>query len=205
MTPTRRRVRCRRPWSALALGLLVLAGIGGCGDQSFPSAPDAPQAAADVTPAATVPVVGTASSGDALAGGLLGGLVGGLLTCNALPAAHAEAVIGPEGGTLVVGPHTFTVPAGALADTVRIVADAPSEQVASVRFAPEGLRFAAGRPARLTLSYAHCPLLTPLLPKRIAYTDDSLRILEVLGSLDEPLARRVSGDIAHFSRYAVAW
>ena len=44
-----------------------------------------------------------------------------------------------------------------------------------------------------------------LLPKRIAYTTDALSILELLASLDNPLARRVSADLDHFSTYAVAW
>jgi hypothetical protein len=80
---------------------------------------------------------------------------------------------------------------------------APSDPVVSVSFAPEGLTFA--RPARLTLSYAQCPLLPSLLPKHIAYTTNLLEILQLLTSVDDLLHRNVSAGLDHFSRYAVAW
>jgi hypothetical protein len=138
--------------------------------------------------------------------GLLGTSIGGgLLACNPLPYAADSTVIGPSGGTLAVGPHTLTVPAGALAAPVLITAEAPVGPVNSVRFGPEGLQFAAGRFATLTLSYANCPLLGSLLPKRIAYTSDLLSILSYVISVDDLLNRRVSGSLEHFSRYAVAW
>jgi hypothetical protein len=122
-----------------------------------------------------------------------------------MPAAHSAAVIGADGGTLVIGPHKLVIPAGALPDTVTITADAPSDTVNSIRFEPQGLVFAAGHQAQLTLSYANCPLVAQLLPKRIAYTTDLLSILELLVSVDNVLLRRVSADIGHFSRYAIAW
>ena len=75
----------------------------------------------------------------------------------------------------------------------------------TVRFGPEGLQFAAGQHATLTLSYANCPLLGSLLPKRIAYTTDLLSILSYVISVDDLVHRRVSGSLEHFSRYAVAW
>jgi hypothetical protein len=139
-------------------------------------------------------------------GGILGtGLSVQLLRCDPLPATHAASVIGPGGGTLQIGPHQLVVPAGGLPDTLTITADAPSDTVNSIRFEPQGLPFEAGHPARLTMSYANCPLLAKLLPKRIAYTTDLLQILELLVSLDNVLLHRVSANIAHFSRYAIAW
>ncbi len=139
-------------------------------------------------------------------GGLLGTSIGsGLLACNPRPYASGAATIGPEGGTLVIGPHTLTVPAGALTAPVRITGEAPVATVNSVRLFPEGLWFAAGKPARLTLSYANCPLLGSLLPKRIAYTTDALEILSYLLSLDDLFNKRVTAGLEHFSRYAVAW
>lgn len=138
--------------------------------------------------------------------GLLGTSIGsGLLACAPLPYASASATIGAQGGTLVIGPHTLTVPAGALAGPIVISAEAPVGTVNSVRLQPEGLRFAAGKPARLTLSYANCPLLGSLLPKRVAYTTDLLGILSYVVSLDDLLGRKVTGSLEHFSRYAVAW
>ncbi|HKT59875.1 MAG TPA: hypothetical protein VJQ46_07470 [Gemmatimonadales bacterium] len=175
-----------------ALSVLVLAGalsLASCSSLGEPTAPG------DEAPSAL------------LAGnGLLGTSVGsGLLACNPLPYAADSATIGAEGGTLTVGPHTLTVPAGALDAPVLITAEAPVGTVNSVHFGPEGLQFAVGKPATLTLSYANCPLLGSLLPKRIAYTSDLLAILSYVISVDDLLHRRVTGELEHFSRYAVAW
>ncbi|MFL5518937.1 MAG: hypothetical protein ACJ8DJ_22495, partial [Gemmatimonadales bacterium] len=84
--------------------------------------------------AAPSPLLG---SGDGLLGTSLGS---GLLACDPLPYASASRTIGPEGGTLAIGPHLLTVPAGALAAPVTITADAPVGTVNSVRLYPEGLR-----------------------------------------------------------------
>lgn len=141
---------------------------------------------------------------------LLGGLTstvtkvaGTLLSCSPLPYASNSAVIGPSGGVLQIGPHVLVVPQGALASNVTIRGDAPSETVRSVRLYPAGLRFA--KPATLTLSYQSCSLVSNLLPKKIAFTTDDLRILEILLSLDMPLTQTVSGQVNHFSRYAVSY
>lgn len=139
------------------------------------------------------------------AGSLLGDL-GQLLTllpCNPLPESTATATIGPAGGTLQVGPHTLTVPAGALSAPVSITGTAPSGSVNTVQFQPEGLRFAV--PAGLTMSYANCPSPGVLLPKRVVFTDDALTILEVLLSVDSRSAQTVVGRVQHFSHYAVAY
>ena len=51
----------------------------------------------------------------------------GLLVCAALPADSVAETIGPEGGTLSVGPHRLWVPAGALAEPVTISAVVPAD------------------------------------------------------------------------------
>jgi hypothetical protein len=104
-----------------------------------------------------------------------------------------------------VGPHSLVVPPGALSYALTITADVPSDTVNSIRFQPQGLQFAAGHPAQLTMSYANCSLAGQLVPKRIAYTTDLLSILELLLSVDNAQLQRVSAQIAHFSRYAIAW
>lgn len=147
------------------------------------------------------PVTGRLLSGN----GLLGtGLGEGLLTCTPLPASRVEQTVGPEGGVVQIGPHTLMVPAGALTSPVTIAAEISPDSVNSIRFAPEGLTFGS-HPARLTMSYANCSLLGQLAPKRIVYTTDLLQILQWLLSLDDPLHQRVSADVQHFSRYAIAW
>src|ERR1700674_4413611 len=84
---------------------------------------------------------------------LLGDLIlspppSGLLQCSSLPSASVTQTIGPEGGTLQVGPHTLSVPPGALAAPVSITAVATSDTVDRIEFQPAGLTFS--QPAALT-------------------------------------------------------
>jgi hypothetical protein len=127
----------------------------------------------------------------------------GLLQCTPLPYTSTTQVIGPAGGIMKIGPHTLVVPAGALSQNVTITAVIPTDPVNSIRFSPQGLQFSLS--AALTMSYANCNLLGLLLPKQIAYTDDNLNILSYLISLDNLFAKKVTGQLDHFSRYAVAW
>lgn len=129
--------------------------------------------------------------------------VTGLLRCSPLPAASVTQTVGPEGGTLSVGPHRLTIPAGALAVPVTITAVAPSDTVAQVRFFPEGLTFAS--PASLTMSYANCDGLNLPVSKQIAYTTDALAILQLFPSFDDLSGQQVTASLQHFSTYAIAW
>jgi hypothetical protein len=169
----------------LVAGVLAACVIASCNTDRAPTAPP-------VQPELIGDVFGTTTR-----------TLGTLLTCRPLPAATASAVIGPAGGTLRVGPHTLVVPPRALAEDVRITAFAPSDTVNSVDFQPDGLRFR--RSAALTLSYANCGVVSRLLPKRVAWITDDLRILEILPSVDDPLRRTTTGQLDHFSRYAVSY
>src|SRR4051812_19896638 len=124
-----------------------------------------------------------------------------LLSCSAQPYAVKTQTVGTAGGTIVIGTHRLMIPAGALAKPVQIKAEQVTGRVNSVRFSPEGLKFA--KPATLTLSYSNCSPL--LLLKRVVYTNELLSILELLPSVDDLRTRTVSASIRHFSRYAVAW
>jgi hypothetical protein len=127
----------------------------------------------------------------------------GLLTCDPLPYQLVKQKVGSGGGKVTVGPHTLVIPRGALRREALITAEIFPDSASSVRFTPEGLRFA--KPATVTLSYAHCQGATALIPKRVAYTTDLLAILEYLDSRDDARRQRVSANLDHFSRYAVAW
>lgn len=180
-------MRYARVFSALLVAGSLAVAVWSCGDVNAPTS-------------AAVPAVTPAPDAD-LIGSLLGAT--GLLRCTPLPYASTSKLVGPAGGQLSVGPHTLTIPAGALTQTVLITAEAPSETVNSIRFSPEGLQFA--RPAALTMSYANCNLLGRLAPKHIAYTTDNLVILSYLLSLDNLFKQQVTGQLNHFSRYALAW
>lgn len=130
-------------------------------------------------------------------------LLRGLLACTPQPYRRTVQVVGPAGGTIVVGKHSLVIPAGALGAPVTITAEAPADSVASVRFQPEGLQF--GKPATLTLDYSNCPAGRLQILKRVAYTTDGLDILSYLLSQDNLLRMQVSAGLEHFSRYAVAW
>ena len=137
---------------------------------------------------------------------LIGSLLGatGLLSCSDLPYDSTTQVIGPAGGSLSVGPHSFFIPPGALSRQTTITMIQPTgDRVNAVRFKPAGLQF--NTPAYLSMSYANCSLLGKLLPKHIAYVDDHLNILYYLLSLDNLFAKRVTGKVNHFSEYAMAW
>jgi hypothetical protein len=180
-----------RRMTAFVLAVVLTAGVSCTSDDALgPSQPSTP----------------TQMTADDQQSLLLGGILDGvknltLLSCSQQPYAVVTKVVGPAGGTIVVGTHKLVIPAGALARDYTIRAEQVPNRVNSVRFAPEGLKFAT--PAKLTLSYANCSPL--LLLKRVVYTDELLRILELIPSLDNLKTKTVTGDIRHFSRYAVAW
>jgi hypothetical protein len=130
-------------------------------------------------------------------------LLKGLVACPRQQYAKTVQTVGSNGGTINFGRHKLVIPRGALNRNVTITAEAPADFVASAKFAPEGLQFA--RDAKLTLDYSNCPLARLDLFKHIAYTTDLLAILNLLNSQDNILTAKISTDLEHFSRYAVAW
>jgi hypothetical protein len=124
-----------------------------------------------------------------------------LLVCQLQEYAVATAVIGPGGGQINVGNHSLRIPENALLEDVSITAEQVEGSVSSVRLSPEGLRFVV--PAELFLSYNNCATVERL--KRVVYTDETLKILELTPSLDITSSSQVRGLINHFSRYAVAY
>jgi hypothetical protein len=126
-----------------------------------------------------------------------------LLACKPLPADSVTQVIGPNGGTINVGANSFTVPAGALDSAVAITAVAPSDNVNRIVFQPSGLTF--NQPATLTMSYANCGVLSSQAPPQIAYVDDLMNLLYYLPSVGNSPPQTVTGQVQHFSDYAVAW
>jgi hypothetical protein len=176
----------------VALGLFAALTLGaGCTSSESPVGPSTP----------------STTEAPALLLGGLGSTVGkvlsitDLLTCRALPYASTTRTIGPNGGVVVVGQYSLVIPAGALQGNVQIRAEQVSGKVNSVRFSPEGLKFA--RPATLTMGYQNCSLV--LLPKRIVYTSELLRVLDILRTQDLLRTKSVTAPIDHFSRYAVAY
>lgn len=188
-----RMTRWPRKMTVLFLAAVLAAGVSCTSDDSMgPSAPSNESSMGQMD----------GQQSELILGGLLDGLKNlHLLSCSPQPYASRTQVVGRNGGTIVVGTHRLDIPAGALTRDVTIRAEQVTHRVNSVRFSPEGLKFA--RPVKLTLSYANCSPL--LLLKRVVYTDELLRILELIPSLDNLKNKTVTGEIRHFSRYAVAW
>lgn len=192
--------------TAFALAAMLAAFSASCSSDALPTAPPSrPSQASQPNQPQVDPLLGLPLEGilDGIGGAT--GSLGQILTCKSQRYASDSEVIGPWGGTLRIGKHTFYVPPGALDRYVRITAEQPAGNTISVRFKPEGLKFNRRHEPVLTLDYSDCGLVRNLLPKRIAYTDERLNILSILQSLDNILAQRVSARVEHFSRYAVAW
>ena len=128
---------------------------------------------------------------------------GKLLKCT--PQAHVLVgqMIGPSGGEIRVGKHRLEIPSHALTRNVYITMEMGLDSTNSVQFQPEGLVFA--RPAKLTLDYGNCSGIGSLLPLRVAYTTNLLQIIQYLISIDNKSGHKVSAQLQHFSRYAVAY
>ncbi len=186
--------------ATFALAALLAAFTASCSSDALPTGPSSQVAQPQPDQLLGLPIESVL---DGLGRGR--GPLAQLLTCRPQRYASASKVIGPRGGTLRVGKHTFVVPAGALDRKVRITAEAPAGNTVSVRFAPEGLHFDRRHEPVLTLDYGDCGLVRNLLPKRIAYTDERLDILDLLKSVDNVFRQEVSAPIEHFSRYAVAY
>jgi hypothetical protein len=126
---------------------------------------------------------------------------GALLACGPRPYASTTKVIGRAGGVIMVGDHGLYIYKNALSEDVTITAEQVEGEVVSVRFSPDGLRFAV--PAVLWLSYKSCP--KGKHPKHIVYTDESLNVLESFEATDFNSSSHIATLIEHFSRYAVAY
>jgi hypothetical protein len=125
-----------------------------------------------------------------------------LMRCEPRDYSADVAIIGPNGGTLHVGPHELVIPKGALDHEELITAEAPTSSLVDVRFQPEGLHFSAD--AQLKLSYKDCvrPTSADLF---VAYLGQGNQILELPPSRDQKIDDDVEADIGHFSRYAIAY
>jgi hypothetical protein len=126
-----------------------------------------------------------------------------LLRCEPQEYTSDVELIGPNGGSLKVGPHSLTIPKGALDHEVVISAVAPVSNLIEVQLQPEGLHF--DKPAELELSYDRCLQPTNWLKLFIVYLSDLDQILEVKTTQDSKGIKTLSTDLDHFSRYAVAW
>jgi hypothetical protein len=190
-----------RPRAAVAalLGTVALT-LAACTADLAPTAPSTPEITAPSEPSNLLGIL-DGDYGDGLVEDLLANL--SLYSCDSPDFGSVSKSIGPAGGVIRVGPHSLTVPAGALSSLVTITATARAGKYVKVDFQPHGLRFE--RRAVLRLSYAHCAR-RPLLPT-IVYvegSDDLLSMRELLPALNDLSNDRVTTALRHFSGYAIA-
>jgi hypothetical protein len=193
-----------RSLTSLALAFVLVAGLSCTSDSTAPLGPSAGDQQNDPS----FGLIGDLTDGltdglTDLTGTVVGtlGNVTDVLVCSSQPYAKTAQEIGPDGGVLLVGRNRLVIPRNALSNRVTITAEQIPGSTNSVRFSPEGLEFE--RPAVLTMNYENCLLV--LLQKKIVYTDENLKILQVLRSLDLFRSKTVTAPIDHFSRYVVAY
>jgi hypothetical protein len=180
-------MRSHSRWLSLSIPLALVVGLGCAAGDFAPTEASAPviESVGLPAPSGSIDTVTVAS----------------LLLCSEQRYEKTTKRVGPKGDKIGVGRHVLTIPAGALSKNVTITAEQLTGEVNSVRLSPDGLRFA--KPARLRLEYRNCASVRP--DKRVAYTDELLRVLELPPSEDYPEYEYVTAEIDHFSRYAVAY
>ena len=129
----------------------------------------------------------------------------GLVQCKPLPHASVAKMVGPAGADVKVGPYDLNIPKGALQQKVTITATIPSQaNLHVVQFGPDGLVFLV--PASLKMSYAHCTGVSKSVrPDQIAVVDNALAVLNYLPTTIDTMAQVLTGQVPHFTNYAVAW
>ena len=136
-------------------------------------------------------------------GGGGGGGNGGVDSCSTVIVGMIKQTVGPAGGVIALGPARLTIPPGALSAVVTIQAQIPAAYSGNyIQFKPDKLVF--NSPVSLTISYSNCSLANATQLK-VAQVSDVLQIIAYVPSTNDLNALTVTGQLQHFSNYAVAW
>jgi hypothetical protein len=127
---------------------------------------------------------------------------GQLVACQNHDTQVGSALIGPSGGTLVVGNSRLIVPAGALTEPTQISGTIPDTTIAIIEFEPTGLRF--NKPAGLQLDVSGCDPAASESPA-VDYVDDAGNVQEWIEAVFSNDWHTVAAPIDHFSGYAFAF
>jgi len=124
-------------------------------------------------------------------------------SCSTVIVGMIRQTVGPAGGVVALGPARLTIPPGALSAPVTIQAQIPAGYSGNyIQFKPDRVVFE--QPATLTLSYSNCSLANATQLK-VAQVSDVLQIIQYVPSTNDLDAHTVTGQLQHFSNYAVAW
>jgi len=150
-----------------------------------------------------VPVFQASTTSKKGGGGGGGGGNGSVDSCSTVIVGMIRQTVGPAGGVVALGPATLTIPPGALSAMVTIQAKIPAGYSGNyVQFKPDNLVFQ--QPASLRISYSNCSLANATQLK-VAQVSDMLQIIQYVPSTNDVDAHTVTGQLQHFSNYAVAW
>src|SRR5439155_1388434 len=128
---------------------------------------------------------------------------GGVDSCSTVLVGMIRQTVGPAGGIIALGPARLTIPPGALSAVVTIQAKIPAGYSGNyIQFKPDGLVFQ--QPASLRMSYSNCSLVNATQLK-VAQVTDGLQIIQYVPSTNDLGGLTVTGQLQHFSNYAVAW
>jgi len=152
-------------------------------------------------PSIRAPVFASTTSNKGGGGG--GGGNGGVDSCSTVLVGMIRQTVGPAGGIIALGPARLTIPPGALSAVVTIQAKIPAGYSGNyIQFKPDGLVFQ--QPASLRMSYSNCSLVNATQLK-VAQVTDGLQIIQYVPSTNDLGGLTVTGQLQHFSNYAVAW
>ena len=149
------------------------------------------------------PVFQTSATSKKGGGGGGGGGSGGVDSCSTVIIGMIKQTVGPAGGVIALGPAQLTIPPGALSAVVTIQAKIPAGYSGNyIQFKPDNLVFQ--QPASLRISYSNCSLVNATQLK-VAQVSDVLQIIQYVPSTNDLGGLTVTGQLQHFSNYAVAW
>jgi len=128
------------------------------------------------------------------------GAPGQVVACTNRQESFGSALIGPSGGTLVVGGSRLIVPPGALTEPTLISGTVPDTSVAIIEFEPTGLRFK--KAAGLQLDVQGCSADSS---PAVVYVDEAGNTSERIDAVFSNDWHSVAAPIEHFSGYAFAF
>ena len=133
--------------------------------------------------------------------------VANLVECPTTEATSTTTTVTALGGVVSVGGTSVSIPAGALLVPTTITVSVPASQYMEIDVSAEGVdHFLFELPVTVTLSYARCTRSN--IDKEVLsvwYIDSATKeLLELMGGVDDKLARTVTFTTGHLSGYALA-
>jgi hypothetical protein len=131
-----------------------------------------------------------------------------VVMCPTTQSYRTSGMLGPEGGTLQVGGHRLTVPAGVLTEMTRFTLRAPAGPEVKLELYAGGARhYQFSSPVAVTISYDRCTRQhQPRAAVTAWYVDDGgQEFIERMGGRDDRNRMEITFQTSHFSTYLVAY